>query len=129
MSSRERDCFNEINITPLTDIFLVLLIIMMVISPFLDQKGLNLAVPDNVEMEEIKETKIMTFTVTEDGKYLFDENEISISQLPQFIKDNKDKYPDGVLIQAEENAIHENLVRLMDDARAAGINNISIGQI
>ena len=41
-----RDSFNEINITPLTDIFLVLLIIMMVIAPMLDQQGLNLAVPE-----------------------------------------------------------------------------------
>ena len=43
-----RDSFNEINITPLTDIFLVLLIIMMVIAPLLDQQGLNLAVPEVV---------------------------------------------------------------------------------
>ena len=42
----KRQTFNEINITPLTDIFLVLLIIMMVIAPMLDQQGLNLAIPD-----------------------------------------------------------------------------------
>ena len=54
MSSRERNTFNEINITPLTDIFLVLLIIMMVIAPLLDQQGLNLAVPNNVEVQDIK---------------------------------------------------------------------------
>ena len=51
--SRERNTFNEINITPLTDIFLVLLIIMMVIAPLLDQQGLNLAVPNNVEVQDI----------------------------------------------------------------------------
>ena len=49
-----RDSFNEINITPLTDIFLVLLIIMMVIAPMLDQQGLNLAVPEVVNAEQIK---------------------------------------------------------------------------
>ena len=49
-----RDSFNEINITPLTDIFLVLLIIMMVIAPMLDQQGLNLAVPEVVESQQIK---------------------------------------------------------------------------
>ena len=49
-----RDSFNEINITPLTDIFLVLLIIMMVIAPLLDQQGLNLAVPEMVKQEDIK---------------------------------------------------------------------------
>ena len=47
--SRNRDTFNEINITPLTDIFLVLLIIMMVIAPMLDQQGLNLTVPEMLQ--------------------------------------------------------------------------------
>ena len=62
--ARNRDTFNEINITPLTDIFLVLLIIMMVIAPMLDQQGLNLTVPENVAQEQVqKESKIMTIMV------------------------------------------------------------------
>ena len=57
-----RDSFNEINITPLTDIFLVLLIIMMVIAPLLDQQGLNLAVPEVVNQEQIaKDSKNYEF--------------------------------------------------------------------
>ena len=40
MAGNKRDTFNEINITPLTDIFLVLLIIMMVIAPLLDNQAL-----------------------------------------------------------------------------------------
>ena len=73
-----RDSFNEINITPLTDIFLVLLIIMMVIAPLLDQQGLNLAVPEVVNQEQIaKDSKIMNFTVTSDNRYLFNDTEIA----------------------------------------------------
>ena len=77
-----RDSFNEINITPLTDIFLVLLIIMMVIAPLLDQQGLNLAVPEVVDQEQIsKDTKIMNFNVTDDNKYIYDGNEIAVADL------------------------------------------------
>lgn len=54
MARNKRDCFNEINITPLTDIFLVLLIIMMVIAPLLDSQGLNLTVPEIVKEENIQ---------------------------------------------------------------------------
>ena len=50
---KKRETFNEINITPLTDIFLVLLIIMMVIAPMLDTQGLSLEVPDYVEAKSI----------------------------------------------------------------------------
>ena len=66
-----RDSFNEINITPLTDIFLVLLIIMMVIAPLLDQQGLNLKVPEVVtqEQQDNMNTKVMQFTVTSDNRY------------------------------------------------------------
>ena len=61
-----RETFNEINITPLTDIFLVLLIIMMVIAPLLDQQGISLTVPENVEQSQMndKESKILTVMVT-----------------------------------------------------------------
>ena len=67
--SRQRKTFNEINITPLTDIFLVLLIIMMVIAPLLDQQGLNLAVPNMIEVqEEIKDSKLIKIVVSNDDK-------------------------------------------------------------
>ena len=66
----ERKTFNEINITPLTDIFLVLLIIMMVIAPLLDQQGLNLAVPNMIEVQD--EIKDSTAEITKD-KLTFDE--------------------------------------------------------
>lgn len=126
MSIRERDSFNEINITPLTDIFLVLLIIMMVIAPLLDQQGLNLTVPDMVEQEQIKETKTMTFVVTNDDKYVFSGQEIPSEQLEPLIKDKVKELPDGLLIEAEPNATHGAVVKLMDSARNSGVTNISM---
>ena len=63
--AENRGEFNEINITPLTDIFLVLLIIMMVIAPMLDQQGLNLTVPENVaEQVHNKDVKILTVRIS-----------------------------------------------------------------
>ena len=87
--SRNRDTFNEINITPLTDIFLVLLIIMMVIAPMLDQQGLNLTVPENVAEEQVKnrETKIMTVMVDSGDNYYIDGQQVSAAILYQvFLK-------------------------------------------
>ena len=82
-----RDSFNEINITPLTDIFLVLLIIMMVIAPMLDQQGLNLAVPEIVDKQSVlKDPKIMNFNVTSDNKYFFNNNEVSVDDLENRLK-------------------------------------------
>ena len=124
-----RDSFNEINITPLTDIFLVLLIIMMVIAPLLDQQGLNLAVPEVVNQEQItKDSKIMNFTVTSDNRYLFNDTEIAAASLEQTVAQHIKDYPDGLLIQVDDNAEHGAVVKLMDSARNAGMTSISLSR-
>lgn len=124
-----RDSFNEINITPLTDIFLVLLIIMMVIAPMLDQQGLNLAVPEVVNQEQIvKDSKIMNFSVTDDNKYMFDGQEIAAADLESVVSSKIKDYPDGLLIQADEDAEHGAVVKLMDSARNVGITSISLSR-
>lgn len=127
MSSRNRESFNEINITPLTDIFLVLLIIMMVIAPLLDQQGLNLTVPDLVEQSQAnKENKTLTVNVTNDDKYVIDGQEVTIDNVGQTIKDKAKTLTDGMLIQAGPDATHGAVVRLMDVARNSGVTSISM---
>lgn len=124
-----RDSFNEINITPLTDIFLVLLIIMMVIAPMLDQQGLNLAVPEIVNQENIvKDSKIMNFVVTNDNKYLFNNTEIADADLEKTVSENMKEYPDGLLIQVDDDAEHGAVVKLMDSARNVGVTSISLSR-
>lgn len=127
MSSRNRDSFNEINITPLTDIFLVLLIIMMVIAPLLDQQGLNLTVPDMVQQEQVsKENKTLTIAVTNDDGYVVDGQQLSTDQLESTIKEKAQSKPDGLLIESAPDATHGAVVRLMDIARNSGITSISM---
>ena len=124
-----RDSFNEINITPLTDIFLVLLIIMMVIAPMLDQQGLNLAVPEVVDAKQVKQdSKIMSIVITSSNEFLFENQAIQANDLEKFFADNAKKYPDGLLIQAEDNSEHGAIVKAMDSARNVGITSISLSR-
>ena len=127
----ERKTFNEINITPLTDIFLVLLIIMMVIAPLLDQQGLNLTVPENVEQEHItnKDSKILTVSVSADNKYYVDQEEINDDDLENYIKGVATDYPDGMMIQTDGDSTHGAIVKVMDCARNSGITSISVSEI
>jgi len=128
MSSRNRDSFNEINITPLTDIFLVLLIIMMVIAPLLDQQGLNLTVPDMVDQQQVKESKNITVQVTNEDKYLIDGQEIAAQDLGAKIKERAKTSPDGLLIESAPDATHGAVVKLMDSARNSGVTSISLSE-
>lgn len=126
-----RDTFNEINITPLTDIFLVLLIIMMVIAPLLDQQGLNLTVPEMVEQEQIKDkdTKILTVTVSSDDRYYINGEEVAGESLETTLKNLAKDYPDGMMIESDGNATHGAVVKLMDNARNSGITSISVSEV
>lgn len=127
MASNKRDCFNEINITPLTDIFLVLLIIMMVIAPLLDNQGLNLTVPEIVKQENLKkDTKLLNVLVTDDDKYFINDQEVQVENLAEVLKKESVEKPDGLLIQSQPESTHGAVVRLMDNARNSGITNISV---
>ena len=128
--AKQRQTFNEINITPLTDIFLVLLIIMMVIAPLLDQQGLHLAVPSMVEeTEELKETKIIDVVVGEDNKYYINDEEVPLSDLKDTLETMSKEMPDGLLIEAKSDSTHGAIVKLMDIARESGVKSISITEL
>ena len=124
-----RDSFNEINITPLTDIFLVLLIIMMVIAPMLDQQGLNLAVPEVVNAENIKaDVKVMNVIVTSDNQFFVEGQSIDANNLENYLSEQSKLFPDGLLIQADDDSEHGAIVKLMDSARNVGITSISLSR-
>lgn len=125
-----RKTFNEINITPLTDIFLVLLIIMMVVAPMLDQQGIGLTVPENVEQTKMdKESKILSVMVTKNNKYYINNEEVSVDRLGTVLSQEMKNYPDGLLIETDGEATHGAVVTLMDKARYAGVKAISLDQI
>ena len=101
----------------------------MVIAPLLDQQGLNLAVPNNVEVQDIKqENKLISVTVTDDDRYLIDDNEIDLSQMKKVIESKSKELPEGLLNLAQPEASHGAVVKLMDNARDAGVTNISISE-
>ncbi len=126
---KKRDSFNEINITPLTDIFLVLLIIMMVIAPMLDQQGLNLMIPQKVESESQDQPKTINILVSSNGTYSIDERQIPEDRLLFEIQDRAKQFKDGVLIKTEDDATHGAVVKVMDAARNAGVTNVSLVEL
>ena len=128
----KRPTFNEINITPLTDIFLVLLIIMMVIAPMLDQQGLKLAIPEYVEQNERnqnEESKILTVIVDENNNYYIDDVQIPVNNLKDEITQRTKILNEGLMIEVMGNSDHGAVVKLMDIARNTGVKAISITEI
>ena len=122
-----KQVFNEINITPLTDIFLVLLIIMMVVAPMLDTKGLKVAVPSIGPSKEVKDDpKIIELNISAAGQYTIDKEEVSPMFLANKFRELKDAKPDGLVIRTNPDARHDALTAAMDAAQAAGIAKVAV---
>lgn len=99
----------------------------MVIAPLLDQQGLNLAVPNLIEVQdEIKDSKLIKVVVTDDDKYMLNGVEVPVAGLANMVLEQSKVNTDGLLIITQNNATHGAVVKLMDEARNSGVTNISI---
>lgn len=128
---KEEDAFEkeevmaEINITPLTDIFLVLLVIFMIATPLLVQSGVRVKLPCTEVIDTPSQGIIVT--VTEDNKIYIDEEEISMSSLQNKLLDKLSKSNEKlVILQGDKNVLLGNAIEIMDIAKLAGAKNIAV---
>src|SRR5215471_7531129 len=124
--SSEADLFADINITPLTDIFLVLLIIFMVTSSVMATDGARAGVRVNLPKGATKEisssAKDVTVAITTDGKMVVDGKEVSADSLRKIFDDAKARDPETqVVVQADEATHHGRVVAVMELAKGAGL--------
>jgi biopolymer transport protein ExbD len=130
-ASSEADLFADINITPLTDIFLVLLIIFMVTSSVMATDGARAGVRVNLPKGATKEIsssqKDVTVAITTDGKMVVDGKEVSADSLRKLFDDAKARDPETqVVVQADEATHHGRVVAVMELAKAAGLRRLAI---
>ena len=83
---KQKAVFGDINITPLTDIFLVLLTIMIVVAPFMRQIRADIKLPDVVSGADVGKN-VVTVDVTRDGKILVNDVEVAPDRLNMVLKD------------------------------------------
>ncbi len=129
--AEEADLFADINITPLTDIFLVLLIIFMVTSSVMATDGARAGVRVNLPKGATKEisasAKDVTVAITTDGKMVVDGKEVSADSLRKIFDDARARDPETqVVVQADEATHHGRVVAVMELAKAAGLRRLAI---
>lgn len=111
--------FTEINITPLTDIFLVLLIIMMVVAPTFQSVDNAITVPEVNSGTSIEQGKV-TVSVTKDGTIYVGDKRSSISMLSTDLAALKgDNEKAEVVVKADEKAKSSIIMDVMDAAQDA----------
>lgn len=119
-SERQGKIFSEINITPLTDIFLVLLIIMMVVAPVLQSNDTPVDIPEINNGVNIEESKV-SVSVTADGLIYVNGSPTETSKLTDALIAVKD--PDNekqeVVVKADKNVSSSKVLDIMDAAQNA----------
>ena len=122
----------EINVTPMVDVMLVLLIIFMVVTPFL-QSGVSVALPREMRNPEedpaiIKESSVVV-AITQDNQIYIGRDQIDKTDLKGRIETKmSDKQPDEriVYIRSDVNANYGNVVEIINLIRDAGIDQIGL---
>ncbi len=120
-----RTSLAEINITPLVDVVLVLLIIFMISVPVL-QSGIEVAVPKTRTVKEITEQRLVVTIDREQRVYLGDQP-VNIHELSRKLRQpGADDAKKVIYLRADERVPFGAFATVMDAVKQAGITNISI---
>jgi len=118
---------SDINVTPLVDVMLVLLIIMMIVAPML-QKGVDVKLPVATNSSDKPETQDQTVLgVTADRSVFVNSVHVPISDLRRKMEEAlESKSQKVVFIKADEDAPYGAVMEAMDEVRAAGVEDMGL---
>ena len=118
--------FNEINITPLTDIFLLLLIIMMLLAPTFSSVDQNISVPE-INSGINVENKQVIISVTKDGSLFVNETLVTGPELEEKLKGLLELSPDkSVVVKADEQTKSSEIMKIMKAAQLSGYEKLTV---
>jgi biopolymer transport protein TolR len=119
---------SEINVTPLVDVMLVLLIIFMVTAPLLNA-GVPVSLPDSRAKPLDQEPEQINLTLSRDGRLYLDQREIARDALPDrlaAVPKGADGKPPLVTLRADKNLDYGEVIAVMGELNRAGFNAISL---
>ena len=120
---------SNINVTPMVDVMLVLLIIFMVITPML-QKGVTVdlaKVSNPQQMPDADKEDALVVAIMRNGDIFFGNDRIAPDQLTNKIKDRiANKLNKVVYVRADARAKYKSVVEVVDNVRAAGVDDLGL---
>jgi biopolymer transport protein ExbD len=126
---KAQDPVSEINVTPMVDVMLVLLIILMVITPMLS-KGItvDMAKANNPSaMQNADKEDAILVAISRDGRTYLGTDQMTPDSLPNRVKDMlTNRLDKTVYVRADARARYERVVEVVDNLRAAGVDQLGL---
>ena len=124
-NGRTQTSISDINITPLVDVVLVLLIIFMVTAPIL-QSGIEVNVPKTRSVKEITEERLV-ISINKEQRVFLGNDPVNINEIGDKIKQKiRDPKHQSIFIRSDENVPFGAFATVMDAVKQTGITNVSI---
>ena len=124
-NGRTQSSLADINITPLVDVVLVLLIIFMVTAPVL-QSGIEVNVPKTRSVKEITEERLV-ISINKEQQVFLGNDPVNINEIGAKIKSKiRDPKHQSIFIRSDEDVPFGAFATVMDAVKATGITNVSI---
>ena len=119
----------DINVTPMVDVMLVMLIIFMVITPMLS-KGVSVELVKTehpIAMQAADKSDAIVCAVTREGKTYLNTTQMPAEDLPPKVKDLlTNRLDKTVFVKADSRAKYERVVEVVDNLRAAGVDQLGL---
>ena len=117
---------SDVDLTPMIDIVFIMLIFFIVTASFVKEAGIEVNRPGAVTAER-KEKASILIAIAENGEIWIDKRAVDVRAVRANIERLRAENPQGgVVIQADKNSKNGLLVKVMDAARLAGVENVSL---
>jgi biopolymer transport protein ExbD len=115
----------DINITPLVDVMMVLLVIFMVTAPLLVPQSIGINLPKTTAVKSPQQPNKGRLTLDEKGDLRIDERAITSERLPKYLSDKAQDDNYALSIEADDNVRYGRVAEVLAMARAAGVSKIA----
>ena len=122
-TSFDDDEISGINVTPLVDVVLVLLVIFMITAPALYQNALKVQLPQAQTGEDLTKSTLQIM-MAQDGTLTLQSKKTSIEELTVLVKTN---HPQSAIILADKKVEHGHVISVIDVLKANGVQKFSFG--
>jgi biopolymer transport protein ExbD len=115
----------EINITPLVDVMLVLLVIFIITAPLIVPQTVKVTLPQVAAVAQVNETKSAQLTVLANGELRLDEQRVTLAQLGDELRQRASRPNFQLQVLADEKVPFGTVAKVMAAAQSSGANKLS----